>query len=129
MAKIKIDDLLLVLQQMKFDGYDTVNILEFEAENDVPASISLSCEDGMYDVDYEYIFDADDPDNVGLNISEYSTYIPNELEVICCALDISHQYFKQHLNDSSLSADERSETSKMLKTHEALFNVFLQIVN
>lgn len=129
MAKIEIDNLLLILQQMKFDGHNTVNICELESDDDVPASLHLNCDDGMFSEDYDDLYDINDSDNIEFDPSEYSTYVPNELEIICCALDISHQYLKQLLNSTSLSADERSETSKMLKEHESLFNIFLKIVN
>lgn len=130
MVKVKINDLLLILQQMKFDGYDTVNISELDADDDVPATINLCCEDEIHCEDYEYLYNIDSDDiKSNINLSKYSTYTPNELDIICCALDVSHQYFKQRLNDVSLSADERSEFSSTFKEHEALFNIFLKVVN
>ena len=131
MATIKIDDLLLVLQQMKFDGYDEVEITSFDEEDDIPASISLSgindsVECDYDECDYDDLFDVSETE-VQFHPEEYSTYIPHELYLITKSLDLAHQYFKADLEKSDLSAEERSESAQAFKTYEKLFNIYKKI--
>ena len=126
MATIKINNLLLVLQQMKFDGYDEVEITSFDEEDDIPASISLSGINDSVECDYEDLFDISDTE-VHFHPEEYSTYIPNELYLITKALDLAYQYFKVDLEQNDLSAEERSESAQTFKTYEKLFNIYKKI--
>lgn len=126
MATIKIDDLLLVLQQMKFDGYDEVEITSFDEEDDIPASISLSGINDSVECDYDDLFDVSETE-VQFHPEEYSTYIPHELYLITKSLDLAHQYFKDDLEKSDLSAEERSESAQAFKTYEKLFNIYKKI--
>ena len=126
MATIKIDDLLLVLQQMKFDGYDEVEITSFDEEDDIPASISLSGINDSVECDYDDLFDVSETE-VQFHPEEYSTYIPHELYLITKSLDLAHQYFKDDLEKSDLSAEERSESAQAFKTNEKLFNIYKKI--
>lgn len=126
MATIKIDELLLVLQQMKFDGYDEVEITSFDEEDDIPASISLSGINDSVECDYDDLFDVSETE-VQFHPEEYSTYIPHELYLITKSLDLAHQYFKDDLEKSDLSAEERSESAQAFKTYEKLFNIYKKI--
>ena len=126
MATIKIDDLLLVLQQMKFDGYDEVEITSFDEEDDIPASISLSGINDSVECDYDDLFDVSETE-VQFHPEEYSTYIPHELYLITKSLDLAHQYFKDDLEKSDLSAEERSESAQAFKPYAKLFNIYKKI--
>ena len=126
MATIKIDDLLLVLQQMKFDGFDEVEITSLDEDDDIPASISLSGINDFAGCDYEDLFDISETE-FQFHPEKYSTYIPNELYLITKALDLAYQYFKVDLDQNDLSAEERSESAQAFKTYEKLFNIYKKI--
>ena len=116
MAIYKTSDLLELLCQIINDGYEFVDIAEFEADDEFPAHLSFDAiENEFSSVDYEEIDSTEFPDGYDFEHSvrtfkpdDFCGSIPftfKEIFTIAHAVDNALEYIKECSKDPSYSKD------------------------
>lgn len=128
MAIFKISELMELFCDMAKDGYDYVNVFYSEPEDDLPACIDLFAMETSSDfTDYASVDAVEIPDDYDVetslhpvpeNLQEPCSYALSYYELLMygsvCQDAIS--YTKAQLNRKEISADERSELARHLKS-------------
>ena len=126
MITVYVRDLFTRSAELLNDGVCAVEISEVEADDEIPASLdfeSVPDEDG-WSVGYDPIYCSDSPDAQEPPALYEDTPLPitlniNDTKLISAAMHEAIASCKKKLNDTSLSADERSIVARNLKEWEA----------
>lgn len=118
MAIYKTSELFNKLCEIISDGYDYVEISE-DSDSELPALTFSACEDLEYSEDYEDIFSCELPKDYDVsnashicNLNDFCSdllFTYNEIFTIKHAIDNALEYFKECLEDKSLSREIKQE--------------------
>lgn len=118
MATYKLSDLFNRICEIGNDGYDYANIIELDGdpEDDMPVSLSLSAIDEFEEIHYDDVdsvnISDDNFDGVthSINPNDYSykiNFTYREVSIINQCVNNALEYYKECLNNSSYSRDDK----------------------
>lgn len=128
MITVNVMELFLKSAELLSDGYQRVELLELDGDNEFPPSLSFSVidEDNGFNVDYEEIEDCSNDETFSLSFSPDSiapyTMTLNELGLTSHAFHNAIENCKTCLDDKNLSADSRSKITSSLRSFESYVN-------
>lgn len=121
MSEYKIVELIKPLISAIQDGYQYVEIKEFEAEDDLPSGLSFIVSDDFSET-YDDVFSCDPPDEPVYTISIQPDepcyqliFSYKDIFTLQSSFDYAMRYFKEHGKDKSLSQKDKDEI-RFLKT-------------
>lgn len=119
MAIYKTTELLELLNEIITDGFEYVDIMELDGDDESHASLSVSAVDEFNNIDYETIDSCEIPDNYDFTKSTLSvspddlchsiSFTYKEIFTIIHAVNNALAYFKDCLKDSSYPREVHDE--------------------
>ena len=119
MAIYKTSDLLDILSEIINDGYEYVEVMELDAEDDIPAALNFSAiESDCCSVDYDNVESAEIPDDYDYvlriqphpdDICHIINFTYDELSSLYHAVNNALEYSKDCLKDPSCTRELRDD--------------------
>ena len=116
MANYNTLELFCRIANILDDGYNVVDIMEIEGDDEGPTSLSFSVEDEESGMDYDDIDSLDNNDEYSFSHNpddKLAAFSLKELNVLYNSVTSALKYYKSIDKDSSISRDEKDEVKKL----------------
>lgn len=112
MATYSTIDLMNQISEILNDGHLFVEVSEFEAEDDCPASLSFEAEDGYIGIGYEGVEALSDDSDCKITITDkdyIAAFTLEEISLLRQAVSNALEYYKECQKDSSYSKETKAD--------------------